>query len=180
MSAHRRSFFIIMPLNKQQKEKVVDDLRQKVDKQKSMVFVSLDKIKTKDIEQIKKDLKKEEAQLSVFKKTLMNIVFTEKKINIDWDKMETKTALAFAFEDETAPAKILADYGKKNEDLKIMGGVLENRFLSADEMMVLAKLPNKDAMRAKLVGTIQAPISGFVQVLSGNIKGLIYALKAIK
>lgn len=169
-----------MPLTKQQKEKVVDDLRQKMDQQKSMVFVSLDKIKTKDIEQIKKDLKKETSHLSVFKKTLMNIVFKEKKIDIDWDKMDSKTALAFGFEDETAPAKILADYSKKNEDLKIMGGVLENRFLSAEEMMVLAKLPGKDAMRAKLVGTMQAPISGFAQVLCGNIKGLIYALKAIK
>jgi large subunit ribosomal protein L10 len=51
--------------------------------------------------------------------------------------------------------------------------------MSADEVMALAKLPSKQELLAKLVGTINAPVSGFVNVLAGNIRGFVQVLKAI-
>ena len=71
-------------------------------------------------------------------------------------------------------------FSEKNENLKILGGFLENEFRSREEVVVLAKIPSKQELLAKVIGSIKAPISGFANVLQGNIKGLVYLLSNIK
>ena len=79
-----------------------------------------------------------------------------------------------------APAKILEQFSKTNGAVKIIGGVIERKFITAAEVIALAKLPSKQELLAKLVGTINAPISGFVNVLAGNLRGFVQVLNAIK
>ncbi len=67
---------------------------------------------------------------------------------------------------------------KKIKTVSILSGVFDGKFASKEQMMALADLPSKDELRAKLVGTINAPVSGFVNVLAGNIRGLINVLNA--
>ena len=68
---------------------------------------------------------------------------------------------------------------KTNENLKIVGGILGKSVLSSQEVMALSKLPSKEELLAKFVGTINAPVSGFVNVLAGNLRGLVNVLKAV-
>ena len=65
------------------------------------------------------------------------------------------------------------------ENLKIVGGILGTKELTAEEVQALAKLPSKEELLAKLVGTLNAPVSGFVNVLAGNLRGLVNVLKAV-
>jgi large subunit ribosomal protein L10 len=81
--------------------------------------------------------------------------------------------------DEVAPAKILVDFAKGKE-MKIYGGLLEGKFITAAKVKELAGLPSKLELIALTVRTIQAPISGFVNVLAGNLRGLVNVLKAVK
>jgi len=65
-------------------------------------------------------------------------------------------------------------------NLKILGGFLENKFVEAEKIIELAKLPTREELLARLVGSISAPISNFINVLEANIKGLIYVLTKAK
>ena len=62
----------------------------------------------------------------------------------------------------------------------MVGGLVNNVFYGAEDMVKLAQLPSKKQLLGMLVGTINAPVSNFVSVLHGNLRGLVYALSAIK
>lgn len=162
-----------------QKKELVKNLTEKVKKSKSVVFTDFKGVKVKDLTELKKELRKEGVDFKVLKKTLINIAFKEAGMEINTKEMEGQVAVSTSSKDEVAPAKIIDSFSKKIENLKILGGVLENKVMSREEVNALAKLPSKEELLGKLVGTIQAPISGFVNVCAGNIRGLVQVLKGI-
>jgi len=168
-----------MPKTKEQKKEILRDLEEKMGKQKSMVLVAIKGLGAKDVFDFREQLKKADCLLSVAKKTLFALAFKAKKIKIDKEKMQGEVGLIFGFKDEITPAKISYRFSQTNENLKILGGFFENNFIEKDEVVNLANLPSKMELLTKVVGSIASPISGFVSVLQGNIKGLILALNAI-
>ena len=64
--------------------------------------------------------------------------------------------------------------------MKLLGGVLGQQVMNAAEVKALAKIPSKEQLLGQLVGTLNAPISGFVNVLAGNLRGLVNVLNAVK
>lgn len=169
-----------MPLTKEQKQKIVEELKEKIDRQKSMVFVAIEGLKAVDIFDLRKKLGEENCQLQVIKKTLADIAFKKEKLEFDIKALEGQFALVFGFGDEISPAKTAYQFSLGNENLKILGGFFEDKFRSAEEIIALAKIPSKQELFAKVVGSISSPISGFVNVLQGNIKGLINVLTKAK
>ncbi|TAK95406.1 50S ribosomal protein L10 [Patescibacteria group bacterium] len=166
-------------LTKDQKKKIVVELTEQVKKAKALVFVDYKGVSVKDISELKRELRKEGVLMKVTRKTLFDIALRESGIELSTKQMEGQVAMTVSEQDEVAPAKILAKFSKGNDKLKILGGVLEAKVLSAEDVKALAKLPSKDEMLAKLVGTINAPVSGFVNVLAGNLRGLVQVLKAV-
>ncbi len=169
-----------MPLTKEQKQKIVEELKEKVDKQKSMVFVAVERLKASDIFDLRKKLGEVDCQLQVVKKTLADIVFKKEKLEFNIKELEGQFALVFGFGDEISPAKTAYQFSLGNENLKILGGFFEDKFRSVEEIIALAKIPSKQELFAKVVGSISSPISGFVNVLQGNMRNLVYVLSAIK
>jgi len=169
-----------MALTKQQKQKVLEDLKDKIAKQKAMVLVGITGLKVKDITDLRKKLKATDGNLKVTKKTLIEKAFKENKLDFDKKDYKEELALVFGFKDEIIPAKTTYEFGQTNPNLKILGGFFENKFLEAEKVIELAQLPSKDQLLARLVGSISSPISNLVNVLQGNIKGLILVLSAIK
>jgi len=82
--------------------------------------------------------------------------------------------------DEIAAAKTIQNFSKKNEGMVILGGLLDQNFVDAATVKRLAMLPGKQELLGQLVRTIQAPVSGFVNVLAANLRGLVQVLQAIK
>ena len=169
-----------MALNKSQKKKIIDDLKEMINKQKIFFFVDLKGLKVKDLSNLKKRLKKVDSQLKVSKKTLLKIGLKEKGIDLDVKKLEGEIASVFGFKDEILPAKTAYQFSLENKNLRILGGYFKGKFIGAEEITILAQLPTRDELLGRLVGSISAPISNFAHVLDANIKGLIYALSAIK
>ena len=93
--------------------------------------------------------------------------------------LEGTTALATSEEDYVAAAKILCEYAEKNKNFEIKSGYVDGGVLGVDEIKDLAKLPSKEVLVAKALGGLNAPITGFVTVLNGNIRGLACVLNAI-
>ncbi len=89
------------------------------------------------------------------------------------------TAYAFS-DDAVAPAKTLREFAKNFPQLHVKGGVLEGRVISVDEVNSLATLPSREVLLAKMVGAFQSPIASLVNVLNGNVRGLVQVLAAIR
>lgn len=170
-----------MAITKQQKEQIVKELAENLSEAKSVVFADFQGLKMPEIDELRSKCIEEGIGYTVAKKTLLNIALEKAGIKeVDAKEIEGSIATAFGFEDEVAPAKVLADFAKAHEALEIKGGILENDLAPAEEIIKLSKLPSKTELYAKVVGSINAPVSGFVNVLAGNIRGLVYALNAIK
>lgn len=169
-----------MALTKTQKEKIIKDLKEKIARQKALVFVDFSGLKVKDISSLRKKLKAADGELKIAKKTLINLALKDKKAEADLKKLEGEIALAFGYKDEIAPAKTVFQFSQENPNLKILGGFFENKFRGAEETITLAQLPTKEELLANLVGSISAPISNFVYALNYNLKGLITVLAKAK
>jgi len=185
----RKRRFLFMSQTKEQKKKIVDELKELLSEQKAVVLIGISGLKVKELSELRKKLKASGSKIKVLKKTLAKLAFAEKKLEGDedkssssiFDKEEMKTELAFVFglEDEISPAKEVFQFSKGNESLKILGGFIEGRFKEAEEIVALAQIPSKEELFARLAGSISSPISGLVYVLQGNIKGLILSLNEI-
>jgi large subunit ribosomal protein L10 len=101
--------------------------------------------------------------------------------DLDTKTFDGKLAVIFSYRDEVSPAKVIDTFRKDKEDkIFFLGGIMEGKLLSQSEVETLAKLPTKQELLSKLVGSLNAPISGFVNVLAGNLRGLVTVLKAIE
>jgi len=169
-----------MALTREKKQEVIQKIKDKIEKQKAIVFVAIAGIGAKDLFDFREKLKKEECNLTVAKKTLVNIAFKEKKIDFNKEKLEGQPALIFGFGDALSPAKIAYRFSQTNENLKILGGFFENKFIEKEEVVKLAKMPSRAELLSRLVSNLSAPISNFANVLQGNIKGLLVVLSKLK
>jgi len=170
-----------MSKSKQQKQAVLESLSDKIKRAKSIVFTSFKGLGVKENEELRQKLRTENNEYYVAKKTLLDRAFQEQPIaGLNAREFDGQVAAVFSYEDELAPAKIIDAFRKTREDkIGFVGGVLEGRYLSRLEVESLAKVPSRQELYTRLVGTLNAPISGFVHVLSGNLRGLVTTLKAI-
>lgn len=166
-------------LNKEQKKQLVADISEKIAASKSIVFVNYRGLGVTDTEKLKKELREAGVYYRVVRKRLFDRAAREAGIEVSVKNLEGQFAAAISFEDEVAAAKILKNFAKEHEQLEMLGGTLEKKAISQDEVLALAALPSKQELLAKLVGSMNAPVSGMVQVLSGNMRGLVVALKGI-
>lgn len=169
-----------MPITKARKQEIINELKDKVSRQKGMVFADFAGLKVKDITELKKRLAENGAEFKVAKKTLMGVVFDEEKIGVDPKDLNGEVALVLGYADEVSPARVVYEFSKENKSIKILGGYLENRLIGIDDVIALAKLPNRKQLLANLVGTLSAPARNLACVLQGNIRGFVYILSQVK
>ncbi len=168
-----------MPFTKQQKQDIIEDLKEKVDRQKSIIFVDFKGLKVKDLTGLRKKIKKVGGQFKVTKKTLIYLVLEKAGLKLD-KNLEGEIALIFAFEDPISSLKEAYKFSQTNENLKILTGILGGKFIEKEEVIALAQLPSREELLAKLAGSIFSPVSGLVNVLQGNLRGLVFVLSQIK
>ena len=171
-----------MPKSKIQKQEIMRNLTERIKKSKSIVFAGFNALGVHDNEALRLTLRKEHGEYYVAKKTLLERALKEQGIeNLDTKSLDGKLAVIFSYEDEVSPAKAVDAFRKDKEDkIYFLGGILEGKLLSKTEVEALAKLPSKQELLSRLVGTLNAPVSGFVNVLAGNLRGLVTVLKAIE
>lgn len=170
-----------MAKSKEQKKQIVERLTQRFKHAKSAVFVNFSGLTVPEATKLRKICYKEKVDYIVAKKTLMRIAVKEAGFDdFDPKQFNGEVAIAFGMEDEVAPAKVLYDFSKDHDQIKFLGGILEHTFVDQDQMLSLAKLPSRGELLAKVVGSLQSPISGVVNVLAGNLRGLVQVLSQIK
>ncbi len=163
---------------KKQKEAIVGDVADSLQSSKSAVFAKYAGLTVKESMELQRELRKCGGSLRVVKKTLLSIALKSTGVNVDARALDGQIVAAFSPDEVTAP-KVLVEFAKKHKALVIAAGSLGENALSADEVVALSKLPSLLELRAKLAGTLAAPISGFARALSGNLSGLVRTLQRV-
>lgn len=166
-------------LTRSQKEELVKKLVEQIKTSKVAVFSDYTGTSVKNLKKLRDELRSGGNSYKIAKKKLIEIAFREAGIEVDVKKLAGQIGVALGQADEVTAAKALKNFSKSNKNFKILEGVLEGKVISEKEVSVLAALPGREELLAKLVGTINAPVSGFVNVLAGNIRGLMTVLKGI-
>ncbi|MDC0700681.1 50S ribosomal protein L10, partial [Blautia wexlerae] len=115
----------------------------------------------------------------VVKNTLLKLALKEAGIEGLDSVLEGTTAIAISNEDYVGSAKVLSDFAEKSKTFKIKAGFVDGNVIDEAGVKNLAKLPSKEVLIAQTLGGLNAPITGFVTVLNGTMKGLVVALNAI-
>ena len=170
-----------MPSNKilQEKQAAVTEIVALLNSTVSGVLVSYQGITVADDTKLRAELRKSGVKYKVLKNSLLNFAVKEVGLEGLSSVLEGTTALAVNTVGETAAAKILCEYAKKNEKFVVKAGFVEGKVIDAENVKALAQLPPKEVLIAQVLAGFNAPITGFVNVLNGNIRGLAVALKAI-
>ncbi|MFA5070551.1 MAG: 50S ribosomal protein L10 [Patescibacteria group bacterium] len=169
-----------MPKTRQEKELEIKKLAKDLEAMKALVFVNYEKLKVNEINLLRKTLRENKVEYFVAKKTLLKKALKEKKMDINLDELTSGFALAFGLEDEVMPAKLCYEFAKIHENLKLVGGIFENKLIGKEQVLAMAKLPSKEELLYKLVYVIKSPVTGLVNTLKGNLNKLVYVLKAIQ
>ncbi|MBI4713806.1 50S ribosomal protein L10 [Candidatus Uhrbacteria bacterium] len=169
-----------MPKTRAQKETIVAELADKLSRIKSAVFTSISGYTMDDANALRAKGREQGVEAIVAKKTLLVKALEKNNLPVASEELQGSILTTIGYDDEVTAAKLIAGLIKDREGIKILGGILEGRYVGADVIKQLSSLPNKEELYAKVVGSLNAPVSGFVNALAGNLRNLVYVLNAVK
>ena len=167
-------------LGKVCKEKMVDELLAEFKERPNFIITSYMGSSTADLEFLRKNLKKNSSNYVVVKNSILKVVFEKLKLNDEVAKIDSGLGISLSDEDIVATCKTLVTFAKDHDKFKIKGAIVDGKSLPQDRIKVLAALPPKNVLLAQVVGGIKAPITGFVNTLSGLLRKFVYCVDAIK
>lgn len=168
-----------IPENRKKKINTVAALSDKIAKAKSIVFVDYTGIKHKQLEMLRKTLKKVEAEFIVTKNKLLERAFGTTASDMK-SYFVGHTAALFNFQDEVAGLKELVKFFKIVTAGKTKGGILGKTILTDEEVTRLARIPARQQLLGQLAGQLIAPIQGLHRALQWNMNTLVWVLQEVK
>jgi len=168
-------------LSREQKKQIIAETAELIKESKTTALFDYKGISVVEMADLRNKLRENQAELKILKKSLASLAFKEAGLEVNVRDFEGQVGIAVKGEDEISVPKALVEFSKERKEIKrVLGGTLEGILISKDKVLELAKLPSKEEMLAKTVGTMKAPINGFVNALSGNLRNLVGVLDSIK
>ena len=168
-----------MSANQEAKKLVVEEIKQKIQGAKSVVFVKFQGLTVAQDTELRREFRKNNVEYKVLKNTLVRRAFNELGVTDFDEDLNGPTSVAFGA-DETGAAKVIAEAVKKYENkVEIKSAYVDGGKVDVAGVNALASMPSKEELIAKMLGSLQAPISNFVGVLSAMPRSLVIALNAI-
>ena len=149
----------------EQKQAVISEIREKIEKSTSLVLVDYRGLTVEQVTELRNKYREAGVQYKVYKNTMMKFAFKELGFDEFEQYLEGPSAVAFSGDDVTAAARITNEFAKSNDKLVIKAGVLEGKVLNSDEVKAVANIPSREVLIAKLLGSFKAPVSNFVYLL---------------
>lgn len=168
-----------MSANLEAKKQVVEEIKEKIENSKSVVFVKFNGLTVAEDTELRRSFRENNVEYKVLKNTLIRRAFNDLGVTDFDDDLNGPTSVAFGA-DETGAAKIIMEAVKKYEDkVAVKSAYVDGGKVDENGVKALASMPSKEQLIAKMLGSLQAPISNFVGVLSAMPRGLVVALNAI-
>lgn len=145
----------------QAKQDAVDVVTSKLQNSITTVVADYRGLNVSQVTELRKQLREAGVEFQVLKNTLLRRATAAAELTELDEVLTGPTAIAFSNDDVVAPARILNDFAKKNDALKLKGGVVEGRVIDADQIKALAELPSRDGLLSMLLSVLQAPMRNF-------------------
>ena len=147
------------------KEADVNALAEKMEAASSVVLVEYRGLTVAEVTELRRALREEDVEFKVYKNKLVQRAAEQEGMNELNEFLVGPNAIAFGHEDAVAPARILAEFAKGHEALVIKAGYVEGKFLPQEEVMAVAKLPNREGMYSMLLACMKEPVAKVARVL---------------
>lgn len=162
------------------KQEKVDLIKSQIEKAKVAIVTDYTGLSVSEITDLRRRLQKENGDYTVAKNTLTKLAIKDTEFEALSEFMVGSSAIAFGFEDQVSPAKILAKFAKETKKTEIKGAVLDGKVLNIEEVKELAKLPSKEELYAKILGSINSPASGITNCVAGVMRSLTIAMDGVR
>ncbi|PIR46658.1 MAG: 50S ribosomal protein L10 [Candidatus Vogelbacteria bacterium CG10_big_fil_rev_8_21_14_0_10_45_14] len=168
-----------MALTKQKKQEITSKVDKLLSESAGVVFVNFHGLSVSEADKLRKEMRELGIGYTVVKKSLLKRALSERGYKGEMPALGGEVAVAYGL-DQVAPAKSAYEFGKKNkEKFALLGGLLGDRFLSAQEVNALALIPDRTTLYAQLVTVFSGPMRSMVTVMSGVQRGFVVALNEI-
>jgi len=161
------------------KEAAIGELAKRLAASQTLFLTDYAGLTVSDITKLRGELRKDGSTYAVVKNTLFRIAAGDLAAQLE-TFLAGPTGIVFAGEDPIAPAKALKTFSDNVKKVAVKAAYIDGRVVDAKAVDILAKLPQKLELMAKLVGTLANPLRGLVTVLSGNQSGLVRVLNAVR
>ncbi|MBN2343145.1 MAG: 50S ribosomal protein L10 [Deltaproteobacteria bacterium] len=166
-------------MDRAQKTAQIEEIKDKFSKMASAVLTDFRGIDVESMTALRDEFRKVGVDYKVIKNKLLGIATKEDDFHSELlPFLKDPTAVAWSYDDPSAPAKIIVDFSKKNEKLKIKCAVVDGDILDAQGVVALSKMPGKNELLATLLATFMEPATGFVRLLQAAPTNFVYLLDA--
>ena len=147
------------------KQPIVQEISENIKDAQSVVVVDYRGLTVAEDTQLRKALREAGVSYKVYKNTLVNRAIAGTEFESLKESLEGPSAFAISKDDATAPARILCKFAKNAKALELKAGVVEGTLYDTDALNELAKIPSRDELISKLLGSLQSPITNFARVI---------------
>lgn len=149
----------------EQKQVVVNEIKEKLENAGSMVLVSARGLSVAQDTEMRKALREAKVEYKVYKNTMINLAVKETAFEALTPHLEGPTAVVISYEDATAAAREISKFVDKYEPMAFKAGVVDGVYYDENTIQKIAKIPSRDELLSRLLGSFQAPIASFARVV---------------
>ena len=161
------------------KDLIIKELEKELKSRPTFFVTRHDTVSATSLDKLRAKLRGGKARYFAVKNTLGQKALERADLKEMAGHVVGKCGITLTSGDPVFSSKVLMDFAKENESFKVQAGYLNGQIMGADQIKVLANLPSREVLLSRVVGQIQAPISGFVNVLSGTLRKFVTVVDAI-
>ena len=165
---------------KEQKNQKIQEIKESFAKAQVAIVSDPTGLSVEEITNLRRKLQKEGADYTVVKNTLAIKAIEGTEYECMSELLKGASAIAFGFNDQVAPAKVLASFIKEIDKAGFKGGAMDGKVLSVDEVKALATLPSKEELYTKMLGCINSPATGIAGCVNGVMSALVRAIDQVR
>jgi len=167
-----------LAISKERKNELVKQYFDWANDSKAMIVSEYIGLSMKQIDDLRSKVRAVGGEFHIIKNTLAKVAFEQAGLPEANQLLEGSSAVLFAFENAPEAAKVINEFARTSDFVKVKGGYLDRRFINTREITALAELPPLPVVRAQLLGTIMAPASKLVRTLAEPARQMAAVLKA--
>lgn len=157
----------------------VQAITERIKAAQSIVLADFTGLSVLQMTQFRNQCREKQVECRVVKNRLARIACDDADMSVIKDHLKGPTAIVFGPESQVEPAKIVVEFAKDNEAMEIKGGVVDGQYLDSTQIVALSKVPSRDELIAKMMGSINSPLTGLVGTIHGVTAALARTIDAV-
>ncbi|MEA1912928.1 MAG: 50S ribosomal protein L10 [candidate division WOR-3 bacterium] len=162
-----------------EKKEIVKEIKDKIDRANSICFTNFLELGASQMNELRRNLEKEDAEMKVFKNRLIRKALKEHSLDNLTKFVEGPVAIIFGYDDPILPLKIVSDFKEEEDKPGVNGGYLEGEIFDKKAFSKLASIPSKEELHRMFLNTLYSPLNKMIFILSNLPRKLISVLKEI-